>query len=132
MDSQVAYRTLVKKILSEYAEYRSQWDAHIASRVICDDEHGAYIVLDMGWNGDKYWHTKPIHVDVIDHQIWIQYDETEEGIAAEFVAAGVPKEDIVLGFHPPELRPYTEFGVGKAQAEHVTAAETVEQTQQAA
>ena len=114
MDSRVTYQTLVKQVLAEYAAYRSQWDAQIASRVICDDEHGAYLVLDMGWDGDKYWHTTPIHVDVLNNKIWVQYDETEEGIATELVASGVPKEDIVLGFHPPELRSYTEFGVGAA------------------
>ena len=25
------------------------------------------------------------------------------------ILAGVPKEDIVLAFHAPEMRPYTEF-----------------------
>jgi hypothetical protein len=118
MDSRVTYQTLVKQVLSEYAAHRSQWDPQIASRVICDDEHGAYMVLDMGWDGDKYWHTMPIHVDVIDHKIWVQYDETEEGIATELIAAGVPKEDIVLGFHPPELRPYTEFDTGVPAEQH--------------
>jgi hypothetical protein len=29
---------------------------------------------------------------------------------------GVPKEDIVLAFHEPEIRPLTGFGIGKAIA----------------
>ena len=114
MDTRRAYQTLIKQLLTEYAAHRSQWNAQIASRAVCDDEHGAYMVVDMGWNGDKYWHTTPIHVDVLNNKIWVQYDETEEGIATQLVVAGVPKEDIVLGFHPSELRPYTEFGTGAA------------------
>ena len=35
----------------------------------------------------------------------------EEGIAAHLLEAGIPKEDIVLAFHSPDMRPYTEFAV---------------------
>jgi hypothetical protein len=41
----------------------------------------------------------------------IQYDETEEGIATDLLEAGVPKEDIVLGFRYPKIREYTGFPV---------------------
>lgn len=34
---------------------------------------------------------------------------TEEEIADDLVQAGVPKEDIVLAFQPPDLRQFTEF-----------------------
>ena len=52
-----------------------------------------------------------IHVELIKDKIWIQYDGTEEGIATDLLEAGVPKEHIVLGFRPPEIRPYTGFAV---------------------
>jgi hypothetical protein len=45
----------------------------------------------------------------IEHQIWIQRDGTEDGIANDLIAAGIPKRDIVIAFHPPELRAYTEY-----------------------
>ena len=32
-------------------------------------------------------------------------------IVRELIAAGVPRDHIVMGFHPPELRPDTEFAV---------------------
>ncbi|MFN0112370.1 MAG: element excision factor XisI family protein, partial [Blastocatellia bacterium] len=32
-------------------------------------------------------------------------------IATDLEEAGVPKEDIVLGFQPPKVRPYTEYAV---------------------
>lgn len=56
-------------------------------------------------------HHTPIHIDIINDKIWIQYDDTEEGIATDLLDAGVPAQDIVLGFRPTELRPYTEFAV---------------------
>lgn len=33
-------------------------------------------------------------------------------MATDLLAAGVPKEDIVLGFRHPQVRQYTEFGTG--------------------
>ncbi len=42
-------------------------------------------------------------------KIWIEQDWTENGIATELLEAGVPNEDIVLGFRHPERRPLTEF-----------------------
>jgi len=44
-------------------------------------------------------------------KIWIQQDGTEVGIANQLVDLGVPKQDIVLGFDPPNLRKYTDFAV---------------------
>jgi XisI protein len=35
----------------------------------------------------------------------------EDDIAANLVAAGVPKEDIVLGFQSPFMRQFTEYAV---------------------
>ena len=36
---------------------------------------------------------------------------TEVDIARELVEMGIPREDIVLGLHPPYKRPYTGYGV---------------------
>jgi hypothetical protein len=29
-----------------------------------------------------------------------------------FMEKGIPKEDIVMGFHPPDVRKFTEFAEG--------------------
>jgi hypothetical protein len=44
-----------------------------------------------------------IHLDLIDGKIWIQYEGTNWPVADELLQAGVPKEDIVLGFQPEEV-----------------------------
>jgi hypothetical protein len=41
----------------------------------------------------------------------VQYDGTTRPIAEELAAAGIPKQDIILAFHPAELRPLTGYGV---------------------
>ncbi len=65
--------------------------------------------------GDKYLHATPIHIDLIQEKIWIQYDDTEEGVATDLLEAGIPREDIVLGFRHPKVRPYTSFAVSSLE-----------------
>jgi XisI protein len=40
---------------------------------------------------------------------YLKWDGTEYGIATELVKSGIPKDHIVLGFRPPEVRQYTEY-----------------------
>ncbi len=111
MATKLKYQEIIKRILTEQAEYRASIPDGYTSQVLFDDERGRYLVLDIGWNGDKYLHTTPIHIDIIEQKIWIQYDDTEEGVATDLLEAGVPKEDIVLGFRHPKVRKYTGFAV---------------------
>jgi len=74
-----------------------------------DTERDQYLLLNTGWNGTKRLHGATLYLRIEDGQIWIEEDWTEEGIAAELIAQGVPREDIVLGFQPPTIRAETEF-----------------------
>ena len=53
----------------------------------------------------------PLYIALKDDKIWIEEDLTEDGIATYFIEHGIPKKDIVLAFHPPEMRQHTEFAV---------------------
>ena len=74
-----------------------------------DREHDRYLLVNVGWDEGKRVHGSLVHIDIIDGKVWIQRDGTEEGVAQELVRAGIPKERIVLGFRPPELRPHTGY-----------------------
>ena len=110
MDTQLNYPELVKKLLQEYADFFSR-GIEYPLKPVFDDIQLSYLLLDSNWHGRKYIHHTPLHIDIINNKIWIQYDDTEEGIATDLLEAGVPAQDIVLGFRPAELRPYTEFAV---------------------
>jgi hypothetical protein len=47
----------------------------------------------------------------LNGKIWIQYDGTIRPVAEALLAAGIPREAIVLGFHPANVRQYTDFAV---------------------
>ncbi|WP_292871304.1 element excision factor XisI family protein [Nostoc sp. LPT] len=51
------------------------------------------------------------NIDIINDKVWIQYDGTSQPVAEALLEAGILHKDIVLGFHPAELRQYTDFAV---------------------
>ena len=108
MDTITKYGELIEKILTEYASIPYAY-GELKSKVIVSGDRRDYLLITSGFEEDVRVHGCVVHLEIMDDKIWIQRDGTEDGIANELVAAGIPKEDIVLGFHPPELRQYTEF-----------------------
>jgi hypothetical protein len=83
-----------------------------AMHAIYDTDRDRYQLLNIGWNGESQIFGCPAYV-VIEHgKIWIHRDYTEPGIANQLLEAGVPKGDIILAFHAPNVRQYTDFAVG--------------------
>jgi hypothetical protein len=110
MDTLSEYRRTVQEIIRRYAQYKP---AHgdVQVEIIFDPANDHYELVYAGWSGIHRIHGSVIHVDIRDGKIWIQHDGTEDGIADELVAAGIPRDHIVLAFKHPELRPYTGFAV---------------------
>jgi ketopantoate reductase len=105
------YAEIVRRIIRSYAEIKPTY-GEIDVETVFDDEQGHYELIHTGWDAGLRVHGAVIHVDIRDGKIWIQHDGTEEGIAGELLEAGVPREHIVLAFHPPSRRRHTEFAVG--------------------
>lgn len=84
------------------------YDAQIAAATP-PKAYGSTPTLGAGWDGYKRIHHAEIDVEVLDGKLWIQFDGTEDGIAMELVAAGVPRDRIVLAFKHPTLRKYSDF-----------------------
>ena len=101
-------RAIIRRILRPYADVRYAY-GDIHNEVVFDDENARYLVMSQGRMGKKRVHGCLIHVEIIDGKIWIQRDGTEDGIADELVAAGIPKSRIVLGFWDPEARKLGDF-----------------------
>ncbi|MEM7132567.1 MAG: XisI protein [Chloroflexota bacterium] len=109
MEKITLYQKYIQEILYSYHD----GDKHVNnSQIIFDTEHNHYQLLTLGWRDElkRILHIVA-HVDIIDGKIWVQRDFTEPSIADQLVAKGVPNTDIVLGFHPPYKRPYTDFAI---------------------
>lgn len=76
--------------------------------VILEGE-GQFLLKRIGWHEGERINNTVVFVRLVNDKIWIEEDWTEEGIATELLRAGVPRDDIVLAFHPPQLRHMTEF-----------------------
>jgi len=79
--------------------------------LIIDRKQNNFLLLTIGWQNKIRVHGCLVYIEIIDDKIWIQRDGVEDRITEDLLAAGIPKERIVLAFHPPSVRPYTEFAV---------------------
>lgn len=111
MDSLNRYRDVGQRLIEEYASYKPAY-GDIRTEAVIDRERDHYEVVQMGWDDGRRLHGSVIHIDIRDGKVWIEYNGTDALIGEEMVAAGIPRQDIVLGFYPPEVRPDTAFGVG--------------------
>jgi XisI protein len=106
------YRKILREVLNEYAAGDKNLthkpdDTQI--RLIMDTENDHYQVLYAGWLQTKQIFSVIFHFDIIDGKIWIQRNISDYDIIEDIEAKGVPKKDIVLAFHAPEIRSFTEY-----------------------
>lgn len=112
MDKLTEYPKLIKRILTEYVELcNCRPNQDIETFLIVDDQKGHYIWMNLGWHNGERITGMTVYVRIRDGKFWIEEDWTEDGIANELVQAGVSKETIVLAFHEPKMRHYTDFAV---------------------
>ncbi len=106
------YRHLIQKFLTEYYELgANSTHSKLEDVLVLDGQHDHYLLIAMGGQGKERIKENTIHVRLRDGKIWIEEDWTEDGVVTDFLQAGVSREDIVLAFHPPHLRQYTEFAL---------------------
>lgn len=108
MDNLTHYRQLVEQVLTQYLEI-SYANGDIHNEPIFDREAGRYVIMSSGWQGVRRIHGCLVHITIQDGKIWIQRDGTEHGIANDLVAAGIPRDHIVLGFYSAATRQYTDY-----------------------
>ena len=110
MDTLNHYCDVVEQVLSVYTAIPYS-HGDLSCEAVFDRQRGRFVLMTVGWDGDKRVHFPVIHIDIMGGKLWIQTDNTDFGIAVELHEAGVPKSDIVLAFRPPEVRTLTEYAV---------------------
>ena len=110
MDPLSMYRQAVERVLTVYTKIPYA-HGELRCEALFDREHDRYALITLGWNAGKRVHFSLVHIDIVGDKVWIEKDNTEDGVAAELVQAGIPKSHIVLAFHSPEVRKHTEYAV---------------------
>lgn len=110
MDELDRYRETLTKILNKYAAI-PYFYGKINYIVIVSSDRNHFLLVNEGWEGKKHIHHCLVHAEIRDDKIWIHYDGIEDSITEELVAASIPKNKIVLAFHPPYIRERTGYAV---------------------
>jgi hypothetical protein len=110
MDLLGMYRETIERVLTVYTKIPY---AHgdLRCEALFDRDHDRYALITLGWNLGKRVHFPLVHIDILNGKVWIEKDNTEDGVAAELVQAGIPKTQIVLAFRSPEARKLTEYAI---------------------
>jgi len=112
MDGLATYRMILKEVLTQHAERMNRHpQPDIETELTFDEEREHYMLLRIGWTPKGRLFVPTLYARLRHGKIWIENDWTEEGLATELLERGVPREDVVLAFHPPEMRVHTEFAV---------------------
>lgn len=113
MEEITKLRGVIEKVLREHAEFYRAANAQTSDEnmveVVFDREGDHYVLFNIAWEGYDRTHYAVIHLDIINGKVWIQKDNTEDGVAADLEKYDVPKDKIVLAFKSPALRKYTEY-----------------------
>lgn len=104
------YRQVIKEILLHYSQYKPS-NGEIEVQALFDEERDHYQILGVGWDGKKRVYGCSVHYDIKDEKIWLQVNNTEIDFAQELVEKGVPREDIVIGFHTPFFRQHSGYAL---------------------
>ncbi len=105
-------REAIIEVYEEYAAYlRGSNYASVDYQVITDDKHNHYQLVAVGWENDKRIFYVIFQADIIGNKIWIQEDNTEDGLAALLGEKKIAKKEVVLAYFPEYHRKYTEYAV---------------------
>lgn len=105
------YRQYVQQLLTKYSSYKPAY-GDVEVETIFDLEREHYQIVHVGWENKQRVYGCSMHIDIKGEKVWIQRNRTEVDIADELVTMGVLKEDIVIGFHSPSMRRFSEYAVG--------------------
>ena len=120
MDRLTDYPKIIKTILAAHIvgvasplenRCNQKPDPNIETFLIADEAQRHYLWMTLGWQKGDRFNGATVYVRLRDNKFWIEEDWTEDGIATELIKAGIPKDDIVLAFHEPQIRVDTGFAV---------------------
>ena len=106
----VDFRTSVQELLRDYASRRSS-SPGMETQLVFDTTNDHYQLVNVGWQNNHRIYGCVLHIDVKGDKIWIQHNMTEQDIAEDLVELGIPRSNIVIGFHSPNRRQFTEYAL---------------------
>lgn len=110
MDKLTQYRQIMQQLLREYAEIGSP-DPDVETQIVFDTERDHYQLMNVGWKNQRRVYGCFLHIDIKDGKVWLQHNGTEYEVAEQLANLGIPKQDIVIGFHSAFKRQFTDYAI---------------------
>ncbi|MBE9032671.1 XisI protein [filamentous cyanobacterium LEGE 11480] len=108
MDKLGHYRQCLQAFLTQYAKYGAQ-TADMETQLIFDTANDHYLLIRTGWEKVHRVHACIFHFDIKGDKIWVQENNTDIEVDKELEALGISKHELVIGFHHPSMREYSEY-----------------------
>ncbi len=112
MDNTVkTYQKMIKQVLNEYIDYMANDTSQTEDVMLFDDENKAYSLFNVGWQNGRRIQIMIVLMRIVGDKIYVEEDNTDYDFVERLLSAGIPSRDIVLAWHPPEMRQYTEYAI---------------------
>ncbi len=112
MDKINTYTKIIKNVITAIHDRYAKPSNDAEHHLIIDEKRHSYLLLSDGWLGASRFYGILIHAEVKkDGKVWLHDDNTELIVVDWLLERGIPKKDIVLGWHAPSMREDTEFAV---------------------
>lgn len=110
MDRGLDYSSIIKSVLSEWKKLAGQSNIPDTELLLSfDNERQIYFLMRLGWGKEGRVRNVLFLLRILDGKVWIEENRTDQDIAIELIEAGIPRDHIVLGLQPPNMRPYTDY-----------------------
>ncbi len=98
MDQSRRYADILTQVLREKSKLSFRTIPRLKIVSSCDTEAGQFLLIMIGWDNQKHWvHSILFHAQVIDSNVIIESDMTEDGLTSALCEAGISFEHILSG-----------------------------------
>ena len=110
MDRLNHHRKCLQEFLSRYSSYGPK-NPDIETQLIFDTVHDHYLLFRTGWDNQRRVHHCIFHFEIKGDKIWLQENNTDIEVDKELEEMDISKKEIVVGFHHPSMREYSDFAL---------------------
>ncbi len=112
MDDQIkTYGLILTNWLTDFAVTRNTGSDDDYQLVI-DNTHHHYQIIRSSWYEDRFQFRVVFHFQIKPTgKVWLLVNNTDLLVTDDLIEMGIPKSDIVIGFLPEFMRPYSGFAV---------------------
>jgi hypothetical protein len=108
------YRQIAQTVSSELAAFFEKAYSKSGGEImfINDKAKGQFLIFNDSWQHETRDYGCVCHIEVKDNgRVWLRHDGTDIEIGQQLLDAGIEKSDLVIGFHSPKMREWSDFAV---------------------